>query len=105
MGTLKPSIFIPPVVALILAGAWIGTQRHSMSILEEESSMLQKHIAAARASSAASESAQAKPAGPDKAAKDKEPLDWKKIGEQIVEMQQGDGMGDMRSMIRLQQRL
>lgn len=105
MGTLKPPIFIPPVVALILAGAWIGAQRHSMSTLEEESAMLQKHIAAARASLAASDSAQAKPDPPAKFAKDKEPLDWKKIAGQFAEMQQGGGMGDIRSMIRFQQRL
>jgi hypothetical protein len=76
-----------------------------MSTLEEESALLQKHITAARDSSAASDPAHAKPAGPAKAAKEKEPLDWKKIAEQFAEMQQGGGMGDIRSMIRLQQRL
>lgn len=38
-------------------------------------------------------------------AKEKEPLDWKKVAAQFAEMRQTGGMTDMRTMMRLQQRL
>ncbi len=102
---LKATSFIPPVIALILAGVWIANQRQSISTLEDASALLQKHIAAARSSSPGTDLSPAKPAAPAKAAKGKEPLDWKKIADQFAEMQQSGGMGDMRTMIRLGQRL
>ena len=103
-GMLKSPSLIPPAVALVVAGAWLASQRHAISSFENESIVLEKHIAAARSASAA-DPARAKPAGPVKAAKAKEPLDWKNIAAQFVEMQQSGGMGDMRTIIRLQQRL
>lgn len=102
---LKTSSLIPPLVALVVAGVWIGSQRRSISALESESVVLQKHIAAARTSGPGVDSAAAKPAPPAKAAKDKEPLDWKKVAAQFEEMQRSGGMGDMRTMMKLQQRL
>jgi hypothetical protein len=102
---LKTSLYLPPVVALIFAGVWIGIQRQSISALEKESLLLERHITTARASDSAAGSTAAKPAPPGKTAKDKEPLDWKKIAAQFAEMQQSGGRGDMRTMIKLQQRL
>ena len=40
-----------------------------------------------------------------KGAKDKSRLDWKKLGQQFADRQRGGGMGDMRSLIRLQQQV
>ena len=102
---LKAKYLILPVIVLVLAGGWLGSQRRSISTLENESALMQKHITAARSSGFAADSAHAKPAGPAKSAKDKEPLDWKKIAGQFAEMQQSGGMGDMRTLMRLQQRL
>ena len=102
---LKATSFIPPVIALILGGVWIANQRQSISTMEDASALLQKHIAAARSSSSGTDPSHSKPAAPAKYAKDKEPLDWKKIADQFAEMQQSGGMGDMRAMVRLQQRL
>ena len=101
---LKIPSFIPPVVALVVAGAWLANQRHAISSFENDSIVLEKHIAAARSASAA-DPERAKPVSPAKAAKAKEPLDWKNIAAQFAEMQQSGGMGDMRTIIRLQQRL
>lgn len=101
---MKPTTFIPPVVALAIAGTWLGSQHRSISILEQESAALQQAIAA-RSSGTALDSQQGKPASPLKTAKEKEPLDWKKIAAQFAEMQQGGGMGDMRAMMKFQQRL
>ncbi len=92
------------MVALIIAGSWIGSQRQSIATLEKESEVLRKHIAA-RASGAGADSRQAKFAAPGKEAKDKQPLDWKKIAAQFAEMQGSGGMGDMRAMMRFQQRV
>lgn len=101
---MKPVTFIPPVVALVIAGSWLGVQQHSISVLESESTLLRKHIADARAASVSP--ASAKPDKPPGAkAKDKEPLDWKKIAAEAEETRGANGMGDMRTMIHLQQRL
>ena len=92
-------------MALIIAAGWLGSQRHSISTLEKESELLQEHIEMARSSLAVTEHSPAGPAAASKTPKGKEPLDWKKIAAQMREMQQGGGMGDMRTMIRMQQRL
>lgn len=101
---MKPVTFIPPVVALVIAASWLGAQHHSISVLESESALLRKHIDDVRAASASPDSARPdKPSGAR--AKDKEPLDWKKIAAEVAEMRGANGMGDMRTMIHLQQRL
>ena len=101
---LKSPLLIPPVIALAIAGVWLGSQRRTISTLERESAVLQKAISA-RDSGAVADSPQAKPAAPAKVTKDKEPIDWKKIVSQFAETRQAGGMGDMRVMIRFQQRL
>jgi hypothetical protein len=101
---VKTFVFLPPVVALSIAGIWLGNQYGSIAKLEQESAVLQKAIAA-RSSGSLSDSSTAKPISTTKAAKEKEPLDWKKIAAQFAEMQSNGGMGDMRSMLKFQQRL
>jgi hypothetical protein len=101
---LKTQLLIPPVVALAIAGIWLGSQRQSISTLERESAVLQKAIAA-RNSGSSPDSPRDKPASPAKVAKDKEPIDWKKVAAQFDEMRQVGGMADMRTMMRFQQRL
>ncbi|MEO8617158.1 MAG: hypothetical protein ABI600_18615 [Luteolibacter sp.] len=95
--------YIPPVVALVIVGGWIGSERQSLATLEKESVLLRKRIAAAHAP--ASTSAQTGKPSPDKLSDPKQPLDWKKLAAQMEEMQRSGGMGDMRTMLRLQQRI
>jgi len=102
---VKPTSFIPPIISLLIAGGWIGSQRQSISAMEKDSVLLRKHIADVRASSQSAAGPIKKPAAPGKVAKDKEPIDWKKLAAQMAEMQQGGGMGDMRTMMRFQQRM
>ena len=64
---------------------------------------MQKTIASRSSASGASSPA-TKATSTTKTEKDKEPLDWKKVAAQFAEMQRG-GMGNMRSMIKFQQRL
>lgn len=101
---LKPVIFIPPFVALAIAGTWLGSQRQSISTLEKQSAILRQAIAD-RTSGTASDSPQGKSAPTAKAVKNKEPIDWKQVAGQFAEMRQAGGMGDMRTMMRFQQRL
>ena len=96
---MKPIFFIPPAVVLLAAGLWLGGQRHKISGLEKESAALRKQIAAR--SVATADPSLAKANGPAKAAKSKDPLDWKKIAAEFADRQGGD----MRTMMRLQQRL
>lgn len=101
---MKTKVILPPLVALAIGGAWLGTQRQSISALERESEVLRKAIAA-RSTGTATDSPQGRPASSAKAAKEKEKLDWKKIAAQFSEQRQNGGMGDMRTMMNFHQRL
>lgn len=93
---LKISLIIPPVIALVLVAGWLGTQQRSISLIEEQSVVLQKCIAAARGSVAGKDlSEPGKPAW-NKISDTKAPLDWQTIAVQLT---------DIRTMVRLQQRL
>lgn len=99
---LKATIFIPPVVALAIAGSWLTTQRHSISTLETDSTRLRKQIAAARV---AQMNADPTRSGQSTKPKAKDAPDWKKISTAMLEMKDSNGMGDLREMIRLHQRM
>ncbi len=76
-------------------------QRQSIASLDKESELLRTHLANARASAGSEASSPPAKAADGKSTKDKEPIDWK----EAAEMQRNDGMGDMRAMIHLQQRV
>ena len=101
---MKASLYIPPVVALALAGTWLAIQHQAITTLEQQSAALHKAIAA-RSSDASAESPNTKPADPTKAANAKEPIDWKKIAAQLTEISQTESTGDIRMIVRFQQRL
>jgi hypothetical protein len=92
------------VVALVIAGGWVGSQRQTISTLEQETLVLRKRLDARLAAGDAG-STPGKPAPPAKAAKDKEPIDWKKLAGELEGMNRGGGAGDMRAMMKLQKRL
>ena len=95
---------LPPAAALVLVGAWLGILRLSIAAMEAQNGMLRKHIAAARLVGSTGEGAQASTAA-DKLAKDGGPLDWPKLAGVVAEMQKSGGLGDLRTMVHLQQRL
>ena len=103
-GVLKASHVITPLIALALVAGWVGTQRRSISLIEEQSLVLQKRITAARGSVAGKDLSESGKLAWNKISDTKAPLDWKKVAEQLAESQR-DGMGDIRTTIRLQQRL
>ena len=102
---MKPIHFLPPAVALVIAGAWLVSQRQSIATLESQSSLLRKEIAARRSAGNVGDAASSRPAAPARQTKDKAPIDWKKIAAQFEESRNSGGMGDMRTMMRLSQRL
>jgi hypothetical protein len=57
---MKPLPFLPPALALLIAGLWIGGQRRSIATLDQQSDLLEKHIAAAQATGETNEAAQDK---------------------------------------------
>ena len=103
MKFLKPSLFLPPVIALAIAGIGLGIQRQSISGMEQEIAILQKAIAV-RAAPERGDSSGAMASASSQDAKDKQLLDWKKIADQLAETQKTGG-DNLRIAIHLQQRL
>ena len=94
---MKPSVISPPILALVIASIGLGIQRKSISTLEQEVTILQNEIAA-RSSDTSPDSPRDKRPSPDKLAKDKQPIDWKKVtGAQQT--------NHMRTMMQLRKRL
>ncbi len=101
---MKPVHFLPPVLALAICGTRIGGQRWSIADLEQQSSLLRKEIEARKTGDPAVD-ADSRSSNAGKETKDKSPMDWKKIAAKIDEARNSDGMGGIRTTMRLSQRL
>ncbi|HEY8962799.1 MAG TPA: hypothetical protein VIM57_11405 [Luteolibacter sp.] len=101
---MKPLHFLPPAVALLLAGLWIGGQRRSIATLDEESDLLEKHLVAARSATGTEETGREKSGPVGGTAPGKTPINWKQAASLFTEMRRG-GVHDMRTMVRFQQQL
>ncbi len=100
---LKANLLIPPVIAIGLAAAWLGSLQRSISTLEQQTAVLQKAIANRSSSSLANSSAD-KLTSAANAQKDTEALDWKKIAELLIEDRSISGSRDLRGLINLERR-
>ncbi|TAG11704.1 MAG: hypothetical protein EAZ42_00125 [Verrucomicrobia bacterium] len=100
---LKANLLIPPIIAICLAAAWLGSQQRSISTLELQTAVLQKAIANRSSSSLANSSAD-KPTSAANTDNDSEALDWKKIAELLMQEQRMGGFRNIRSMINLERR-
>ena len=85
----------------MVVAIWLGRERSSIATLENESTVL-KAALAARASGSEVDTASPKVKSADQLAKEKAPIDWKKIAAQVAEMRSG---GDMRAYIQLQKKI
>ncbi|MES2474613.1 MAG: hypothetical protein V4640_02450 [Verrucomicrobiota bacterium] len=101
---MKPILFLPPVAALLAVSIWITQGRRTITTLEEQSAVLRQRLAL-RTAGADLGADPKRPDAPTKSAKEVKPIDWKEFAAQLLEMRNGGGMGDMRSMIRIQQRI
>jgi hypothetical protein len=102
---MKPTLLLPPLAALIIAGTWLGLQRQSIATLQLESAALGERIAAARTASPPA-------ADPSFAARQRtnslrsgSKVDWKKVAAAQIAMRSGQGASDMRAMVELQKTL
>ena len=93
---MKPTIFIPPVLALVVVAGWIGNERRTISTLEKESAALKEHLAR-RSSDSGADLPSANPKSAEKNSK-KEPIDWKKIAARIAEAGGNNG-SQLESML------
>ena len=98
---MKLSRLLPPAVALLVVAACVALQRRSLAALESANAQLQHHIAAARSPGIFHDPSTA----PATSAKDKAPLNWKTLATQLAAMGKSGGHGDIRVMLRLQQRV
>lgn len=97
--------WLPPVVALVVVGIWIGIQRLSVSVMENENSMLQKHIASVRSLGPRTASPHTQAGAPEKLVQANGAIDWKEFAAQLAEVQRSEGVGDLRTKVHLQQRM
>jgi hypothetical protein len=111
MGPMKPGTTLPPLVVAIGGAIWLGSQTVTISKIETENKDLGSRISAQRS----------RPGGggidrpvttPDRAratvkteAPKDEAFDWRQLAKEFTEMQRSGGMADVKSIIRLQQRL
>ena len=105
---MKPTAFIPPVVALILIGSWFVPQRVSMAVLETDCARLRTTILAAESRSSA------KPPPNDPLEKRRKIIEWTMLGTQFQSnpmMSSGSSsfiigaMPDPREAMRFRQRM
>jgi hypothetical protein len=99
---MKPTVFIPPAIALILVGTWVVPQRRSMAVLETECARLRSTIVAAESPSATR---------PDPLEKRRKTIEWTRLGTQFQSNPMGSGgsilvvMPDTREAMRFHQRM
>ena len=98
---MKPSYFFPPVLSLVIAGGWIGSQRVSIGKLEEETVVLRERIELVRNGSmdggVPTLATRMKGGGEG----GEGGIDWKDLGDKLARADHGE-MPDMRAMMELQ---
>ncbi len=83
--TLKTTSFLPPVIALILASAWIAAQRQSIHALDRQSFLLETAIADRSSTAGAMrDEVPASVQASAGSAKGKAGLDWNDIADQLT---------------------
>jgi hypothetical protein len=92
---------LPPVVALVVVATWLGLQRRSIAMLDDDCVMLRNRLAA----DSGAERSPAKSPVANKPAPAITPINWKTLAGQFDEMQRSGATADMRVMLRFQQRL
>jgi hypothetical protein len=90
---------LPPALALIVVGTWLGLQRRSIATLEGDCALLRNRLAAITGA----EPSPAKAPDSNKSVKAGAPINWKTLAGHFEEMQRGDA--DMRLMLRFERRL
>ena len=98
--------WIPPLVALAVAIAWLAARQSAIARVERETEVLRERIVLA-ARGGGDEAGAGKRSLSGQMRRDKGEaggIDWKALGESIADAQTG-GMPDMRSMMKVQQQI
>ena len=101
---VKSVHMIAPAIALAIAGAVVGNQRLTISRIENEVTLLKKHIAAekGRIDRQADSPEPVRPSKPENA---DVAIDWLEVAGMFGEMKNSGGVGDMRRMMSFQSKL
>jgi hypothetical protein len=91
---------LPPVAALVIVATALGLQRGNLATLDESNSLLRQQLANARSGEPSPQTTASGKLTPGQG-----PLAWKKLARQLVDMQQGNEMDQLRAGLRLQQRI
>ena len=101
---MKPLAFVPPAIALIIGGVWTGFQRRSIARLDQQSLLLEKSIANARAAAQSEETASTSLS--DRGSRTTgQVIDWKKIAMQVSTLNERSVVGDLRALMRLREQV
>lgn len=99
---MKANPWILPGVALLITGGWIVSGKRSTAVLEQEIDLLTERIRLVKA--AGNDASMAGASGKESGKTQDGKIDWKDLSNKITEMR-GGGMGDMRTMMRMQRLL
>lgn len=100
---MKMNRLILPVIALVAAGIWLGSQFQSLSRLEKDINFIRKSIASRSAAAAVDDVSRAKLAA-SKQAKNDKPMDWGKLA-LALRQGYGESITDMRELANFRERL
>jgi hypothetical protein len=101
---MKRLAFVPPVLALLVTGLWIGVQRNSIAGLVQQNELLKRSIEQARTSLRTEENDLSQPADEGPAAA-KKAIDWKKVAAQVTAARKNDRVGENRAIRQLERQL
>ena len=99
---MKVTAYVLPGIVLVLVGGWVVYQRQSISSFEGTTASLKKQVASARSTSADHPPSDARSASLTSGVKNPEPLDWKKVADQLAAANQ---TSDRRALDLLNQRI
>ncbi|GAA5481460.1 hypothetical protein [Haloferula sargassicola] len=100
---MKTRHLLPPLLAVLVVGLWLGSTQARLKRVQTETKLLQERIEKKAQAGASPHGADAQ-AGTTPAAEAKKPIDWKEIGEALSAGQRG-GMPDLRVLMKMQARL
>ncbi len=100
---MKALHLIPPVLALVGVGFWLGSTQVKIRQVEDKTLLLRKRIAEPRETGASHDTGQLQ-AGSDGGSSATKSLDWAEIGEALTTSQRG-GVPDLRSLMKMQAKL
>jgi hypothetical protein len=101
---MKPILLLPPGLAILATGVWLGLQHQSLSNVETQNTTLRQRIEAARLAGPGDDDQ--KTAGAGKNGKQgAKKINWKELALKQKDMNRGDSIPDMRAMMELQRTL